>query len=127
MASYPVWCRTRQQGSLYECHQYFLRSAYRAVHDPAAPLAPQEKANGRVPITTDVPVLRINHISTKSSLFGVWRTKHLGAVGDPIWSTGAFVCVPELLLKKDRSCDKTYRKRQVCSKSVPCRYPRSCI
>src|SRR5258708_38627432 len=122
MASYPVWCRTRQQGSLYECHQYFLRSAYRAVHDPAAPLAPQEKAKGRVPITTDVPVLRINHISSKSSLFGLWRSKHLAAASAPIGSTGAFRCFLELLLNKDRSCDKTYEERPICCASESCPY-----
>ena len=62
-----------KKGRFYECHQYFLQSAYRAGHDPPALLdARSETADCRVWNTKDVPVLRINHISTKSKLLGVW-------------------------------------------------------
>jgi hypothetical protein len=81
--------------AFYERNQYFLRSAYRAVHDPAAPLDAQaETTDHRVSITKDVPVLRIDHISTKSPLLGVWRGKRLRAVGDPIVANRCFVHVP---------------------------------
>src|ERR1700738_5066927 len=70
-----------KNGRFHECHQYFLRSAYRAVHDPAAPLDAQtETTDCRVRNTKDVSVLRIYHISIKSTLLGVGRGKRLGTV-----------------------------------------------
>jgi hypothetical protein len=45
-----------------------------AVHDPAALQYRQaENADRRVWITKDVPVLRIDHISIKGMLLGVWQ------------------------------------------------------
>ena len=71
-----------KRGRSYERNQYLLRSSYRAIHDPAAPLDAQaETTDHRVSITKDVPVLRIDHNSTKSPLLGVWRGKPLRAVG----------------------------------------------
>lgn len=49
-----------------------------------APLDAQETTDRRVSVTKDVPVLRIDHISTESALLGVWRGKPLRAVGGPI-------------------------------------------
>jgi hypothetical protein len=70
-----------KKGRLYERNQYFLRSADRAVHDPAASLDAQtETTDHRVSIAKDVPVLRIDHISTKSPLLGVWRGQRSRAV-----------------------------------------------
>jgi hypothetical protein len=65
----------------YERNQYFLRCAYRAFHDPPAPLDAQgETTNRRVRNTKNVPVLRVDHISTKPSLLGMWGGQRLKAV-----------------------------------------------
>jgi len=70
-----------KNGHFHE-RNYLLRSAFRVVHNPAAPLDAQaETAASRVSITKDVPVLRIDHISTESSLLGVWRSQLLKTVG----------------------------------------------
>jgi len=70
-----------RKGRSYERNQHFLRSAYRDGHDPAAPLdAKNETGDDRVSIAEDVSVLRIDHISTKSSLLGVWRSQHFEKV-----------------------------------------------
>jgi len=67
--------------SSYECNQYFPVSAYRVVHRPTAEVDAQPEITGhRVSITKDVPILRIDHISTKSSLLGMWRSQRLKAV-----------------------------------------------
>src|SRR6266702_1880460 len=42
--------------------------------------AQAETRGRRVSITKDVPILRADHISTKSSLLGVWRGQRLKAV-----------------------------------------------
>ena len=53
-------------------------------YDPPAPLDAQaEAALSRNSITKDVPVLRADHISTKSSLLGMWRRQSLKAVSEP--------------------------------------------
>jgi hypothetical protein len=76
-------CRIRQEGSLYEHNHCCLRSAYRALHDPAAPLESKaETTDHGVPITEDMPLLRIDHISTKGLLLGVWQTLYGGRVFD---------------------------------------------
>jgi hypothetical protein len=63
----------------YERNQHFLRSAYRAVHDPAAPRDAQGESTGRrVWITKDVPELRTDHVSIKGKLLGVWQALHDG-------------------------------------------------
>jgi hypothetical protein len=70
-------------GHSYECYQYFLRSAHRAVHDPAAPLDAQIETTDRgVRNTKDVSVLRIDHIPTKGQLLGVWQAPNRGGVLD---------------------------------------------
>jgi endonuclease/exonuclease/phosphatase family metal-dependent hydrolase len=66
---------------MHERNQYFLRTADRAVYDPAALLdAKAETAVSRVAITENLPVLRIDHISTKSSLLRVRRSQLLKAI-----------------------------------------------
>ena len=72
-----------KKGRFYECNHYFLRSACRSVHSPAALLDTQETTDRRVPIPKNVPVLRIDHIPIQGTLFGVWRGKRLMAVGWP--------------------------------------------
>jgi hypothetical protein len=48
--------------------------AYDAIRDPAAlPDAQVETTDRHVPITENVPLLRIDHISTKGVLLGVWQ------------------------------------------------------
>ena len=72
-----------KKGRSYEHNQYFLRFAYRALHDLAAPLDEQaETTHHRVSVTKDVPILRIDHISTQSSLLGVWQAIDGGGVLD---------------------------------------------
>jgi len=70
----PGRCGTRQEGWPNERNQYFRRCADRAVHDPTVLLEKQVKtADRRIPIPTNVSVLRTNHIATQSSLPRVWR------------------------------------------------------
>ncbi len=72
-----------KKGRFDEHSQYFPRSAYRAVHDPAAPLDSQAETTGRgVWITEDVSVLRIDHVSIKGKLLGVWQALYGGSVPD---------------------------------------------
>jgi hypothetical protein len=72
-----------KKGRVYECHQYFLRSAYRPAHNSTAPLDAQtETTDCRVRNTTDVPVLRIDYIPTKGKLLGVWQALNGGGVLD---------------------------------------------
>ena len=62
-----------KEGHVYEPHQYFLRSVYRALRYHAAPLDAQVKTTDRrVRNPKDVPVLRSDHISIESMLRGVW-------------------------------------------------------
>lgn len=72
---------TRQEGWLYERNQHLLRSADRAVHDPALD-AKAEATDRRGAITKDVPELRTDHVSTKGKLLGVWQALHSGRVLD---------------------------------------------
>jgi hypothetical protein len=70
-------------GRFYECHQYLHRSAYRGVHDCAPPLDAQAKTPSRgVWISKDVPILRIDHVSIKGMLPGVWPALYDGGVLD---------------------------------------------
>ncbi len=74
---------TRQERSPYDCNQHFPRSADRAIHDPAVPLDAQaETAVGWVSITKDVPILRIDHVSFKGKLLGVWQALYSSRVLD---------------------------------------------
>jgi hypothetical protein len=69
----------------YERNSYFLRSPDFAVHDSAAlPDAQAETADRRpMRITKDVPILRLDHISTKSALLGVWQISLIAMKCDP--------------------------------------------
>jgi hypothetical protein len=72
--SYSLDAGFAKKGRLYERNQYFLRSAYCAIHDPSAlPDAQAETTDGRVQIAKDVPVLRLDHITIKDMLLGVWQ------------------------------------------------------
>src|SRR6201981_267277 len=65
---------------LYERNQYFLRSAYCAVCDPAALQDTEAETTGRrVWVTEDVSFVRIDNISAKSMLLRVWQVSY----GDP--------------------------------------------
>jgi len=69
------------KGRYCERNQYFLRAAYRALHDRAALLDAQgETTDHGVSITKDVPILRIDHLSAKNPLPGVWHGQRLKAV-----------------------------------------------
>jgi hypothetical protein len=63
--------RDSPRRSFHERNQHFLRSVDSSVCDSPASSDAPESGNGRVPITKDVPVLRVDHISIKSSLLGV--------------------------------------------------------
>jgi hypothetical protein len=70
-----------RKGRFYERNQYLLRSADRAVLDPAAPVEAQDEATEhRLSIAKDVPVLRIDHVSPESALPGVWRGQRVKAM-----------------------------------------------
>ena len=57
---------------------YFLWSACRAVHGPAATLDARDKIRGRRVWTKDVPILRTDHISIKGTLPGMWQASYCG-------------------------------------------------
>jgi len=74
-----------KKGRFYERNQYFLRLAFRIIHGPAAPLEAQvETTEHRVSIAKDVSVLRIDHISTQSSMPGVRRGQRLKVAVDDV-------------------------------------------
>jgi hypothetical protein len=76
-----VTAELARKGRFDERNQYFVRSAFRALDDPTAPLEAQaETTDHRVSIAKDVSVLRIDHISTQSSLPGVRRGQRVKAV-----------------------------------------------
>lgn len=63
-----------KKGRCYERSQCFLRSADGAVRDPAASVDAQAETTGRpVGIAKDVPILRIDHVSIKGKMHGVWQ------------------------------------------------------
>jgi hypothetical protein len=81
--AYSVVSGLAKKGRFYERNRYFLWFAYRPLHDPAAPLEAQAETTGRrVSITKDVPILRIDHVSIKDKLLGVWQALHSGSVLD---------------------------------------------
>jgi hypothetical protein len=75
------WQGLAEERSLYERNQHLLRSADRAVHDPALD-AKGEATDGWGSITKDVPALRSDHVSIKGKLLGVWQALHGGRVLD---------------------------------------------
>jgi hypothetical protein len=67
---------------VHERNQHFLRSAHRALNNSAALLDREaETAASRVSVTKDLSSLRIDHVSTKSSVLGVRRSQLLEKVG----------------------------------------------
>jgi hypothetical protein len=72
-----------EQEPVCERNYYFGRSAYRAVRDSGVLQDAQATTGRRVRITKDVPVLRIDHISIKGMLLGVWPVYYHGEC-DPI-------------------------------------------
>jgi hypothetical protein len=78
---YSVVSGPAKKSRFYEPNQYFLRSPYRRLHDPAAPPNAQAETTGRrIRITKDVPILRIDHVSLKGKLLGVRQALHSGRV-----------------------------------------------
>jgi hypothetical protein len=79
---YPEDAELAKKGRFHERNQYFLRTADRAAYAPAALLdAEAETAASRVSITEDVPLLRIDNLTTKSSLLRVRRSQFPKAGG----------------------------------------------
>jgi hypothetical protein len=73
----------KKERSFDKCNQYFVRFAYRAAYEPAGSLDPQVDATDRgASITKDVPVLRIDYVSIKGQLFGVWQALYSRGVFD---------------------------------------------
>ena len=81
-----------------ERNQYFLRSAYRAVHDSAAPPNGRDKIRGRRVRTKDVPELRTDHLSIKGKLRGVWQALYSGRVLEFKEMNRRFVRFPRVLV-----------------------------
>jgi len=119
--AYSVVSGLAKKGRFYERNQYFLRSAYRPLHDPAAPLDAQAETTGRrVSITEDVPVLRIDHVPIKGELLGVWQALYSGGVLD-------FKEINRRLAQASENFsfkDIRYEKHQMCRESEPTRHSR---
>jgi hypothetical protein len=67
-----------EQEHVCERNKYFCRSAYCAVGDSGVLQDAQAAKDRRVRITKNVPVLRIDHISIKGMLLGVWSASYSG-------------------------------------------------
>jgi hypothetical protein len=90
--------------SHYERNQHPLRSAHRAVYDPAAPLDVQGETTGRrVWITEDVPIVWIDYLSIKGTLFGVRQAFYSGGVLDFKEMSRRFVQASYSFSSKDKS------------------------
>jgi hypothetical protein len=62
-------------------NRYYLRSVYRALHDPVARVDPQAETTAkRGSITKNVSIVRIDHIPAQVSLPGVWQDLYDGGV-----------------------------------------------
>ena len=84
-----------EKGRFHERNQYFTRSADRALHDPAASQDAQaETTTSWVSITKDLPVFRIDYISAKSPLLGVWRSQLLKATTVTVKKIDAVIQLP---------------------------------
>jgi hypothetical protein len=88
-----------KKGRGYECSQYCLRSVDRAVHDPAdSEDAQAETTRHRVRTAKDVPIMRIDHVSIKGKLYGMWQALYGRRVFDFKEMNRRFAHVsPELL------------------------------
>jgi hypothetical protein len=107
-----------KERSRYERHQHCLRSALRAVYDPAAPLDTEaETAVSRVSITKDVSVLRTDHVSIQGTLLGVWQALYSGGVLD-------FKEMKRPFCARFARKDIHYEKHQICCESEPTWYSR---
>ena len=80
MSTLPVFgAGLVKNGRFYERNQYLLRSAYRGVYDPAAPLDAKDDTTAyRGSVTKDVSFLRIDHVSIEGELPGVWQAVYIG-------------------------------------------------
>ena len=87
--------KSPESGRIYEPKYYLFWSVYRRAHDPAAAPkdAPNEATDCRVRNSKDVPVLWVDHISTKGVLLGVRQVSYIG---------GAFGYTQ---VNRDFSCD----------------------
>ena len=74
--------KSLESGRIYEPKYYLFWSVYRRAHDPAAAPkdAPNEATDCRVRNSKDVPVLWVDHISTKGVLLGVRQVSYIGGV-----------------------------------------------
>jgi hypothetical protein len=72
-----------RKGPFYERNQYCFWLVYRALDDPDGPLDSQtETADRRGSITKDVPIVRIDHLTIKAELLGVWQALYSGGALD---------------------------------------------
>jgi hypothetical protein len=82
MAILSFWGLAKR-GRSYERNRHFFGSSDCAFCYLAAPAdASAETTDRRVRITTDVPGLRIDHVSAKGKLLGVWQALYSGGVFD---------------------------------------------
>ena len=96
-----------KKGRFYERSQYFVRSADRGVHNPAAPVDAQAETTSRpVGVAEDVRIMRIDHVSIQGKLHGVWRAPYGGRVFDFKELNRRFAHVSPELLAKDIKHEK---------------------
>jgi hypothetical protein len=74
--------KSLESGRIYEPKYYLFWSVYPRAHDPAAAPkdAPNEATDCRVRNSKDVPVLWVDHISTKGVLLGVRQVSYNGSI-----------------------------------------------
>jgi hypothetical protein len=72
--------KSLESSRIYEPNYYLFWSVYRRAHDPAAAPkdAPNEARDCRVRHSKDVPVMWVDHISTKGVLLGVRPVSYIG-------------------------------------------------
>ena len=74
--------KSLESSRIYEPNYYLFWSVYSRAHDPAAAPkdAPNEATDCRVRNSKDVPVLWVDHISTKGVLLGMRQVSDNGGV-----------------------------------------------
>ena len=74
--------KSPESGRIYEPKYYLFWSVYPRAHDPAAAPkdAPNQVTDCRVQHSKDVPVMWVDHISTKGVLLGVQQVSYIGGV-----------------------------------------------
>jgi hypothetical protein len=79
----PFGAGLARKGRFHERNQYFFQFPHRAVYDlSAVPDAQVETPARRGPVTKDVPIVRIDHVSTQGTLPGMRHAFSVAGDGD---------------------------------------------